>query len=87
MFALLGTIIVGFIVGLIARAIYPGDQKLGFILTTVLGIVGAFVAKYIGSALGWYQGQQAAGFFASIIGAIIVIFVYLFVQKLFKKSS
>ena len=68
--------IVGFVVGLIARAILPGEQKLGIILTTVLGIVGALVAGFAGQALGWYQAGQPVGFIASIVGAIVVLFVY-----------
>jgi len=68
-------IIVGFIVGLIARAIMPGDQKMGIILTTVLGIVGALVAGFLGQAMGWYEQGEPVGWIASIIGAIIVLFV------------
>lgn len=75
------TIIIGFIVGLIARAIMPGTQKLGFIMTTVLGIVGALVATYGGQALGIYAQGQAAGWIASVIGAIIVLVVYGFIKK------
>jgi len=76
-------IIVGFIVGLIARAIMPGDQKMGFILTTVLGIVGALIAGYLGQALGWYAPGEPAGWIGSIVGAIIL----LFVVGLFRKKS
>jgi uncharacterized membrane protein YeaQ/YmgE (transglycosylase-associated protein family) len=68
--------IIGFVVGLVARAILPGTQKLGIILTAVLGIVGAFLAGLIGQALGWYAAGEGAGFIASIIGAIIVLFAY-----------
>ena len=64
------TIIIGFIVGVIAKFIMPGDNEpKGFILTTILGIVGAFVATYLGQAVGWYRGGDVAGFIASIIGA------------------
>jgi uncharacterized membrane protein YeaQ/YmgE (transglycosylase-associated protein family) len=69
-------VIVGFIVGLLARAILPGTQKLGIILTAVLGIAGSFVAGLLGQALGWYSAGEGAGFIASIIGAIIVLFAY-----------
>jgi len=69
-------VIIGFVVGLIARALLPGDQKLGLIMTAVLGIVGSVVAGFIGQAVGWYQPGQAAGFIASIVGAIVVLFVY-----------
>lgn len=81
MFSLLGAIVIGFIAGLIARAIHPGDDKAGFILTTLLGIVGALVATYGGRLLGLYQDGSSAGFIASVIGAIIVLFIYNFVTK------
>ena len=68
--------LVGFVVGLIARAILPGDQKLGIIMTAVLGIVGSFVAGFVGQAIGWYQAGQGAGFIGSVVGAILVLFVY-----------
>ncbi|MBE7416231.1 MAG: GlsB/YeaQ/YmgE family stress response membrane protein [Ideonella sp.] len=69
-------VIIGFVVGLVARALLPGDQKLGLIMTAVLGIVGSVVAGFIGQAVGWYQPGQPAGFIASIVGAIVVLFVY-----------
>ena len=69
-------VIVGFVVGLIARAILPGTQHVGMILTAVLGIVGSFVAGYLGQAMGWYQAGEGAGFIGSVIGAILVLFVY-----------
>ena len=69
--------IVGFVVGLIARAVMPGEQKLGLIMTAVLGIVGSLVAGFLGQAVGWYQAGQPAGFIASIVGAVIVLFVYI----------
>lgn len=79
---IISMIVVGFIIGLIARAIMPGDQKLGLILTTVLGIVGSVVAGYLGGALGIYQPGQGAGWIGSIVGALIVLFVYTkFIQK------
>lgn len=76
--SIIWTIIVGFIVGLIARFIMPGDkfEPKGFILTTILGIVGAFVATYLGQLVGWYKAGESAGFIASIVGAIILIFAY-----------
>ena len=72
------TIIIGFIVGVIAKFIMPGNkaEPTGFILTSVLGIVGAFVATYLGQAVGWYKAGEGAGFFASIVGAIILLFLY-----------
>ena len=78
---IISMIIVGFIVGLLARAIMPGNQKMGWIMTTILGIVGAFVAGYLGQAMGWYVPGQGAGWIGSIVGAIIVLFVYGLVSK------
>jgi uncharacterized membrane protein YeaQ/YmgE (transglycosylase-associated protein family) len=72
---ILGTIIVGFIVGLIARAVKPGNDRMGIIMTTLLGIVGAVVARYIGQALGLYTANQPAGWIASVLGAILVLVV------------
>lgn len=68
--------LVGFVVGLIARAILPGTQSIGLILTAVLGIVGSYVAGFIGQALGWYHAGQGAGFIGSVLGAVLVLFVY-----------
>ncbi|QXZ11024.1 GlsB/YeaQ/YmgE family stress response membrane protein [Comamonas sp. Y33R10-2] len=78
---IIGTIIVGLIVGLIARAIKPGNDSMGWIMTILLGIVGAFVATYLGSAMGWYQQGQAAGWIASVVGAVILLFIYGLVTK------
>ncbi|AVO35026.1 GlsB/YeaQ/YmgE family stress response membrane protein [Ottowia oryzae] len=75
------TIIVGFIVGLIARAIMPGNQAMGWIMTTILGIVGSLVASYGGAALGLYPAGSPVGWIASIIGAIVVLFLYGLVTK------
>jgi uncharacterized membrane protein YeaQ/YmgE (transglycosylase-associated protein family) len=76
MLSILGTIVVGFIVGLIARALKPGRDKLGLIMTTLLGIAGAFLARYAGMAMGWYREGEPAGWIASVIGAIILLFLY-----------
>jgi uncharacterized membrane protein YeaQ/YmgE (transglycosylase-associated protein family) len=75
------TILVGLVVGLIARAVMPGEQKMGFILTTVLGVAGSLVAGYLGQAIGWYQAGQGAGFIGSIVGALILLFGYGLVTK------
>ncbi|MGE0311101.1 MAG: GlsB/YeaQ/YmgE family stress response membrane protein [Lautropia sp.] len=74
-------ILVGFVVGLIARALMPGDQKMGVILTTLLGIAGSAVANWSGAALGWYRPGASAGWIASIVGALIVLFVYGLLSK------
>ena len=67
--------LVGFVVGLVARALLPGDQKLGLILTAVLGIAGSFLAGFIGQALGWYGAGKGAGFIGSVVGALVLLFV------------
>ncbi len=74
--SIVGTIVVGFIVGLLARALKPGDDKLGLIMTTLLGIAGAFLARYSGMALGWYGEGEPAGWIASIVGAIVLLVIY-----------
>ncbi len=74
-------VIVGFVVGLIARALMPGEQKLGMILTAVLGIAGSFVAGFLGQALGLYKAGSGAGFIGSIVGALILLAIYGFVMK------
>jgi uncharacterized membrane protein YeaQ/YmgE (transglycosylase-associated protein family) len=75
--AILGAIIIGFIVGIIAKLVTPGDPKpRGFILTTVLGIVGAVLAQFLGQAIGLYQPGQPAGFIGAIIGAVIILLIW-----------
>lgn len=74
--SIIGTIVVGFIVGLLARALKPGNDKLGLIMTTLLGIAGAFLARYAGAAMGLYQPNEAAGWIASVIGAMVLLLVY-----------
>jgi uncharacterized membrane protein YeaQ/YmgE (transglycosylase-associated protein family) len=74
---ILWTIIIGFIAGIIAKFIMPGENEpSGFVLTAILGIVGAFVATYLGQALGWYGPNQGAGLVGAVVGAIIVLVVY-----------
>jgi uncharacterized membrane protein YeaQ/YmgE (transglycosylase-associated protein family) len=72
---IIGTIVVGLIVGALARWVMPGEQKMGWILTIVLGVVGSMVAGFIGQALGWYEAGQGAGWIASVLGAVLVLFV------------
>jgi uncharacterized membrane protein YeaQ/YmgE (transglycosylase-associated protein family) len=71
----IGTILVGLVVGAIARFIMPGEQKMGWILTILLGLAGSFVAGFLGQALGLYRADQPAGWIGSVIGALIVLFV------------
>jgi uncharacterized membrane protein YeaQ/YmgE (transglycosylase-associated protein family) len=75
---IIGTIIVGLIVGAIARFVLPGEQKMGWILTGLLGIGGSLIAGYVGQAMGWYAAGQGAGWIASIVGAVVLLVV---VQK------
>jgi uncharacterized membrane protein YeaQ/YmgE (transglycosylase-associated protein family) len=76
--SILWTIIIGFVAGVIAKLLHPGNkyEPSGFIVTTLLGIVGAFVATYLGQAVGWYQAGENAGFIGAIVGAIIVLVVW-----------
>jgi uncharacterized membrane protein YeaQ/YmgE (transglycosylase-associated protein family) len=74
---ILWTILIGFIAGVLAKLITPGDNEpSGFILTTILGIVGAFVATYLGQALGWYNAGEGAGLIGATLGAIIVLLIW-----------
>lgn len=74
---ILWIVVIGFVAGIIARLLAPGPNKpSGFILTTVLGIAGAFVATFIGQAVGWYRPDQGAGFIAATVGAIVVLFIW-----------
>ena len=81
MWSLIVAIVVGFFAGLIARAIHPGDDKAGFLMTTVLGIAGSLLATFGGRVLGLYGENSAAGFIASVIGAIVILFIYNLVTK------
>ena len=74
-------IVVGFIVGLLARALKPGDDRMGIIMTTLLGIVGSVAAGYVGQAMGWYTPGQPAGWIASVIGAIVLLVIVGMVRR------
>ena len=73
---LISTLFIGLIVGLIARAIKPGNDSMGWIMTILLGVAGSFIATYLGVAMGWYAEGQPAGWIASIVGAMILLFIY-----------
>ena len=81
--SIIWTIIIGFVAGVIAKLIHPGSkyEPSGFILTTLLGIAGAFVATYLGQAVGWYKAGQSAGFIGAIVGAFIVLVVWGFIAR------
>ena len=70
------TIIIGFLAGLVAKLIMPGLDPRGFIITTLLGVVGALVATYLGQAIGWYQAGQGTGFIGAVIGGVILLAIY-----------
>lgn len=73
----IGVIIIGFVAGIIARFLAPGaNNPAGFILTTLLGIAGAFVATLIGQTVGWYRPDQGAGLLGAVVGALVVLFVW-----------
>lgn len=73
---ILYTIIIGLVVGIIAKLLMPGKDPGGFIITTLLGIAGAFVASLLGQALNWYEEGEPAGFIASVVGAILLLILY-----------
>ncbi|MET0483397.1 MAG: GlsB/YeaQ/YmgE family stress response membrane protein [Aestuariivirgaceae bacterium] len=76
------TIIIGFVAGVVAKFIMPGNNEpSGFVLTAILGIVGAFLASYLGQALGFYQPGEGAGLIGAIVGAVIVLFIWGMVTK------
>lgn len=80
--SIIWTIIIGFVAGVIAKFLMPGkNEPSGFVLTAILGIVGAFVATWLGQAIGWYGPDQGAGFIASIVGAVIVLAVWGAISK------
>jgi uncharacterized membrane protein YeaQ/YmgE (transglycosylase-associated protein family) len=76
------TLVIGFVAGVIAKFLMPGrNEPSGFILTTLLGIVGAFVATYLGQALGWYGPNEGAGLIGAVVGAVIVLAIWGFIQS------
>jgi uncharacterized membrane protein YeaQ/YmgE (transglycosylase-associated protein family) len=82
MLHIIGTIIIGFLAGVIAKLVTPGDKgPQGFILTTILGIVGAFTATYLGQAAGWYGPDQNAGFIGAIVGSVLILLVWGLIDR------
>ncbi len=79
--AIISNIVLGIIVGLLARGIMPGEQKMGWILTCLLGIAGSVLAGFAGRALGWYTDGAPAGWFASVIGALGLLFIVGLLRK------
>ena len=80
--SIIWTIVIGFVAGVIAKFLMPGpNEPSGFILTTILGIIGAVVATFLGQALGWYGPGEGAGFIGAIVGAVIVLFIWGFISR------
>ena len=80
---LLWTLFIGLIVGAVAKLLMPGKDPGGIIITILLGIAGSLVATYLGQAIGWYREGSSAGFIASVLGAMLLLFIY----RLFKRKS
>jgi uncharacterized membrane protein YeaQ/YmgE (transglycosylase-associated protein family) len=78
---IIATLIIGLLAGIVAKLLMPGRDPGGFIVTMLLGIAGAFVATYLGQAIGWYQAGQAAGFIGAVVGAVIILIVYRLVRR------
>ncbi len=81
MMSVLTTIVIGFLIGLLARFVMPGPNPAGMLMTTLLGIGGSLLATYLGQWLGWYQPGQAAGFIMSVVGAVLLLAIYGFLRK------
>jgi uncharacterized membrane protein YeaQ/YmgE (transglycosylase-associated protein family) len=78
---IIGTIIIGLLAGIVAKLLMPGRDPGGFIVTTLLGIAGAFVATYLGQAIGWYRADEGAGFIGAIVGAIVILAIYHMIAR------
>ena len=74
--SIIWTILIGFVVGVVAKFLMPGRDPGGFIITVLIGIAGSFIASYLGRAMGWYQLGESAGFIAAVLGSIILLFIY-----------
>lgn len=76
------TIVIGFVAGIVAKFLTPGNNEpSGFILTTILGVIGAFVATYLGQSMGWYGPGEGAGFIGAVVGAVIVLLAWSFASR------
>jgi uncharacterized membrane protein YeaQ/YmgE (transglycosylase-associated protein family) len=80
MFALLWELIIGLVVGAVAKFVMPGKDPGGIWITMIIGIAGSIIATYIGQAIGWYQAGQGAGFIMSVVGAIVLLFIYRLIK-------
>jgi uncharacterized membrane protein YeaQ/YmgE (transglycosylase-associated protein family) len=73
---IIGIIIIGLLAGIVAKLLMPGRDPGGFIVTILLGIAGAFVASWLGRAVGWYEAGEGAGFIGAVVGAVIILLIY-----------
>jgi uncharacterized membrane protein YeaQ/YmgE (transglycosylase-associated protein family) len=78
---ILWTLVIGLLAGIVAKLLMPGKDPGGFIITILLGIAGAFLATYLGQAVGWYEAGQGAGFIGAVVGAVIILVIYRLVRK------
>lgn len=81
------TIVLGFVIGVLAKFLHPGKENIGFIMTIVLGIAGSFLAGVIGQFLGWYKAGEGAGFIASVVVAILLLVIYGMIGRRASKPS
>jgi uncharacterized membrane protein YeaQ/YmgE (transglycosylase-associated protein family) len=81
---ILGTLLIGFFAGLLARFLHPGNDKMGIILTTALGIGGAFTANYLGQVLGFYRAGERAGFLGAVLGAVVLLVGFGIVRRILR---
>jgi len=81
MLQLLWTILIGFLAGVLAKLVMPGRQNMGFIMTTILGIAGAFLATWLGRLLHWYDSGESARFIGATVGAILLLVLYGLIRK------
>lgn len=86
MLSLLWTLLIGLVVGAVAKLLMPGKDPGGIWITMILGIAGSIVATYLGQAIGWYQAGQAAGFIMSVLGAILLLILYRLIRRAMAKA-
>jgi uncharacterized membrane protein YeaQ/YmgE (transglycosylase-associated protein family) len=79
--SIIWTLIIGLVAGALAKFLMPGRDPGGFIITMLLGVAGAFIATWLGQAVGWYQAGEGAGFIGAVVGAVILLVIYRFVVK------
>jgi uncharacterized membrane protein YeaQ/YmgE (transglycosylase-associated protein family) len=79
--SIIWTLIIGLVAGALAKLLMPGRDPGGFIITMLLGVAGAFIATWLGQAIGWYQAGEGAGFIGAVVGAVVLLVIYRFVVK------